>query len=102
MSYIWRLPCLLTVIQNRAYAVSQLTDLHQKLSKAQGAVQNTRAQAPTLPADEKAAASGKGKEAEKKKPEENQLAKSVKDRYSYLLSHRRSTLTGDPQHEDCR
>jgi hypothetical protein len=50
------------------------------LSKAQGAVQNTRAQAPTLPVDEKAAATGKGKETEKKKPEENQLAKSVKDR----------------------
>jgi hypothetical protein len=43
-------------------------------------VQNTRAQVPTLPVDEKAAATGKGKETEKKKPEENQLAKSVKDR----------------------
>jgi hypothetical protein len=67
-------------LQNRAYAVSQLSDLHQKLSKASSAVQNTKAQAPTMPVDEKVAAAGKGKEPERKKPEENQLAKSVKDR----------------------
>ena len=59
--------------QNRAYAVSQLSDLQQKLSKAQGAVANTRAVPPSLKEKE-------GKEKEQKKREENQLAKSVKDR----------------------
>ena len=35
-------------LQNRAYAVSQLGDLHQKLSRAQANVANTQAQAPLL------------------------------------------------------
>jgi len=43
------------------------------LSKAQGAVANTRALPPLLKEKE-------GKEKEEKKREENQLAKSVKDR----------------------
>jgi len=47
--------------------------LQQKLSKAQGAVANTRALPPLLKEKE-------GKEKEEKKREENQLAKSVKDR----------------------
>jgi hypothetical protein len=34
--------------QNRAYAVSQLSDLHQKLSRAQSTVHSTRATPPTL------------------------------------------------------
>ncbi|KAF8920826.1 JAB1/Mov34/MPN/PAD-1 ubiquitin protease-domain-containing protein [Mucidula mucida] len=63
------------LISNRAYAVSQLSDLHQKLSKAQAAVTSTRANIPTL-ADKD---NGKQKEKEEKKKEDNQLAKSVKD-----------------------
>ena len=39
---------LLTPAQNKAYAVSQLADLHQKLSKAQTAVAGTRAMAPVI------------------------------------------------------
>jgi hypothetical protein len=83
--------------QNRAYAVSQLTDLHAKLSKAQAAVQQTRASAPALrdtePKEkEKAGAApapasapsgsskSERKEKDEKKREENQLAKSVRDR----------------------
>ncbi|KAL9710007.1 COP9 signalosome catalytic subunit rri1 [Leucoagaricus gongylophorus] len=60
------------LISNRAYAVSQLSDLQQRLSKAQGAVANTRAVPPSLKEKE-------GKQKEEKKKEENQLAKSVKD-----------------------
>ncbi|KAH6908788.1 JAB1/Mov34/MPN/PAD-1 ubiquitin protease-domain-containing protein [Coprinopsis sp. MPI-PUGE-AT-0042] len=52
------------LISNRAYAVSQLSDLQQKLVKATGSVQSTR---PVIP------------EKEEKKKEENQLAKSVID-----------------------
>ncbi|KAJ7072431.1 JAB1/Mov34/MPN/PAD-1 ubiquitin protease-domain-containing protein [Mycena amicta] len=63
------------LISNRAYAVSQLADLHQKLSKAQSSVSSTRAAVPVLP--EHAAK----KEKEEKKKEDNQLAKSVRDRY---------------------
>jgi hypothetical protein len=37
--------------QNREYAVSQLSDLHQKLAKAQSSVTSTRAPAPSLPKD---------------------------------------------------
>ncbi|GLB38959.1 putative JAB/MPN domain containing protein [Lyophyllum shimeji] len=66
------------LISNRAYSVSQLSDLHQKLSKAQAAVSQTRAPVPTLKEKEGAAA-GKQKEKEEKKKEDNQLAKSVKD-----------------------
>jgi len=65
------------LVSNRAYAVSQLSDLHQKLSKAQGAVTSTRATAPAL--KEKEGAAGKQKEKEEKKKEDNQLLKSVKD-----------------------
>ncbi|TRM59599.1 JAB1/Mov34/MPN/PAD-1 ubiquitin protease-domain-containing protein [Schizophyllum amplum] len=62
------------LISNKAYAVSQLADLHQKLSKAQTAVGGTRASAPILKGTDH-----KGKEKEEKKREDNQLAKSVKD-----------------------
>ncbi|KAI5888205.1 Mov34-domain-containing protein [Schizophyllum commune H4-8] len=62
------------LISNKAYAVSQLADLHQKLSKAQTAVAGTRAMAPVIKG-----ADHKGKEKEEKKREDNQLAKSVKD-----------------------
>ena len=44
-------------MQNRAYAVSQLADLHQKLSRAQSSVPNTRA--PTVTKDEKQSAMAK-------------------------------------------
>jgi len=59
------------LISNRAYAVSQLSDLHQKLAKAQSGVSTTRASAPTLKDD--------SRKKDEKKKEENQLAKSVKD-----------------------
>ncbi|KAK1221326.1 COP9 signalosome catalytic subunit rri1 [Marasmius sp. AFHP31] len=63
------------LISNRAYAVSQLADLHQKLSKAGSAVPSTR---PTLPSLQDKENSSKTEKEEKKK-EESQLAKSVKD-----------------------
>jgi len=64
------------LISNRAYAVSQLSDLHQKLTKAQSTVHTTRAPPISVKdKDEKPAAPKK----EEKKKEENQLAKSVKD-----------------------
>ncbi|TFK98545.1 JAB1/Mov34/MPN/PAD-1 ubiquitin protease-domain-containing protein [Pterulicium gracile] len=72
-----------SLISNREYAVSQLTDLHQKLAKAESAVAGTKATLPNLKE-----INGKGKEGdsgtntkstEKKKDFENQLAKSVKD-----------------------
>ncbi|KAJ3515211.1 hypothetical protein NMY22_g14506 [Coprinellus aureogranulatus] len=62
------------LISNRAYAVSQLSDLHQKLVKATGTVSSTRPVVPTYKEKE-----GKQKEKEEKKKEENQLAKSVID-----------------------
>ncbi len=37
-----------SVQQNRAYAVAQLSDLHQKLSKVQTSVTTTRAPIPVL------------------------------------------------------
>lgn len=37
--------------QNRAYAVSQLSDLGQKLSKAQSSIPNTRAPVPVIKDD---------------------------------------------------
>ncbi|RDB27560.1 COP9 signalosome complex subunit 5 [Hypsizygus marmoreus] len=67
------------LISNRAYSVSQLADLHQKLLKAQGLISSTRAVPPTLKEKETANGSNKGKEKEEKKKEENQLTKSVKD-----------------------
>jgi hypothetical protein len=67
--------CPLTFeFQNRAYAVSQLNDLQQKLAKAQSAVSSTKATAPSSKDKE-------SKDKEEKKKEDNQLAKSVKDRY---------------------
>lgn len=39
------------VLQNRAYATSQINDLHQKLARAQTSVINSRAPVPTLPKD---------------------------------------------------
>lgn len=63
------------LISNRAYAVSQLNDLHQKLSRAQGSVASTQTQIPVVKDKE----SGNGKEKEEKKREESQLEKSVKD-----------------------
>lgn len=64
------------LISNRAYAVSQLSDLHQKLAKAQLAVNGTRAAVPTL---KDATLHGLSGKKEEKKKEDNQLAKSVKD-----------------------
>jgi len=60
------------LISNRAYAASQLNDMHQKLSKAQSLVGATRAQAPILK-------DGKDPTKDEKKKEENQLTKSVRD-----------------------
>jgi COP9 signalosome complex subunit 5 len=65
------------LVSNRAYAVSQLADLHQKLSKAQNSVASTRAAAPAL--KEKETSVQKQKEKEEKKKEDNQLTKGVKD-----------------------
>jgi len=65
------------LVSNRAYAVSQLTDLHQKLVKAQTAVSLTKPQVPAI--KEKDGAAGKQKEKEEKKREDNQLTKSTRD-----------------------
>ncbi|KAG6840034.1 hypothetical protein C0991_009461 [Blastosporella zonata] len=66
------------LISNRAYSVSQLSDLHQKLSKAQSFLSSTRVPIPTL--KDKDGAPGKQKEKEeKKKKDDNQLTKSVRD-----------------------
>jgi len=63
------------LISNRAYAVSQLSDLAQKLAKAQSSVTSSRAIAPTQKDDK-----DKGKAAkEEKRKEDSQLQKSVKD-----------------------
>jgi len=63
------------LISNRAYAVSQLNDLQQKLAKAQSTVATTRAPQPTL-YDEKPAPK---KGDDKKKDEGNSLSKAIKD-----------------------
>ncbi|KAF8735588.1 hypothetical protein AX14_001838 [Amanita brunnescens Koide BX004] len=63
------------LISNRAYAVSQLSDLHQKLSRAQASIANTQPQLPSLKDKEPSSS----KEKEEKKKEENQLEKSAKD-----------------------
>ncbi|KAG7094179.1 hypothetical protein E1B28_007788 [Marasmius oreades] len=63
------------LISNRAYAVAQLSDLHQKLSKVATGIPNTRATLPPLPEKENSSKTEK----EDKKKEESQLAKSVKD-----------------------
>ncbi|KZV94866.1 Mov34-domain-containing protein [Exidia glandulosa HHB12029] len=72
------------LISNREYAVSQLSDLQAKLSKAASSVSSSRAQ---LPSTDNLPASGKSKEKEKetkvddkkKKADESQLSKGVKD-----------------------
>ena len=85
--------------QNRAYAASQLTDLHQKLTKAASNVPQTKPVVPPLPPGEKGSSSSKvnnciclthesdlillrlSQKSESKKDVENQLAKAVKDRF---------------------
>ncbi|KAI0311639.1 JAB1/Mov34/MPN/PAD-1 ubiquitin protease-domain-containing protein [Amylostereum chailletii] len=62
------------LISNRAYAASQLSDLHQKLAKAVSTVPGTKPTLPTLPQDK----STSQKKTETKK-EDNQLVKTVKD-----------------------
>ena len=61
--------------QNRAYAANQLSDLHQKLTKAQTSISSTRPPAPVL-IDEKAVIKQKPQD----KREESALSKAVKDR----------------------
>jgi COP9 signalosome complex subunit 5 len=84
------------LVQNRAYAVSQIVDLHQKLSKAQASVSSTRAPIPAMKGQEEKASSVPKvnyrltvcalnahaclSQKEEKKKEDNQLAKGVKDR----------------------
>ena len=48
--------------QNRAYAASQLTDLHQKLTKAASNVPQTKPIVPPLPPGEKGSSSSKVRE----------------------------------------
>ncbi|KAI0264646.1 Mov34-domain-containing protein [Gloeopeniophorella convolvens] len=69
------------LISNRAYAASQLSDLHQKLTKAAGNVTSTKPVVPTLPAstDKNGQTSKGSQKSEPKKEAENQLAKNVKD-----------------------
>ncbi|KIP09733.1 hypothetical protein PHLGIDRAFT_18515 [Phlebiopsis gigantea 11061_1 CR5-6] len=62
------------LISNRAYAVSQLSDLHQKLAKAAQSVPTTHAPAPVLKEDKSSLNKNKDKKAD-----ESQLVKSVKD-----------------------
>ncbi|KAF9041391.1 Mov34-domain-containing protein [Panaeolus papilionaceus] len=64
------------LVSNRAYAVSQLSDLQQKLAKATSSVASTRPVVPTLKEKEGAT---KQKDKDEKKKDDNQLAKSVKD-----------------------
>jgi COP9 signalosome complex subunit 5 len=78
--------------QNRAYAASQLNDLHQKLSKVQSVVSSTRAQAPVLKDSKEPtkvwftisllyiAIPTFSQDEKDKKKEESQLTKSVRDR----------------------
>jgi COP9 signalosome complex subunit 5 len=84
------------LISNRAYAASQLTDLHQKLTKAASNVPQTKPIVPPLPPGEKGSSSKvrelhpldacvgsdtsrPSQKSESKKDVENQLAKAVKD-----------------------
>lgn len=62
------------LISNRAYAVSQIADLHEKLKRAESTVSNTRPTIPTLKGQEEK----QGGKDEKKK-EDSHLAKAVKD-----------------------
>jgi len=66
-----------SLISNRAYAASQLNDLHQKLTKAASNVPQTKPIVPPLPPGEKGLSTSK--KSESKKDVENQLAKNVKD-----------------------
>lgn len=59
------------LISNRSYAVAQLADLHQKLTKAASTVNNTRAPPPILKENMT--------KRDLNKKDENQLAKSVRD-----------------------
>lgn len=81
-------------LQNRAYAASQLADLAQKLTKAQTAISSTKAPAPSLKDDKQARVCHSCQlscddiltvfdiqKEEKKKEDQNQLLKSVRDRY---------------------
>ncbi|KAH9983159.1 Mov34-domain-containing protein [Russula compacta] len=65
------------LISNRAYAASQLADLHQKLTKAASNVPQTKPVVPPLPSGDKGSSSNK--KSDTKKEVENQLAKNVKD-----------------------
>jgi len=67
------------LISNRAYAASQLTDLHQKLTKAAGNVPQTKPVVPPLPPTGEKGSSSKSSKTEPKKEVENQLARNVKD-----------------------
>jgi len=77
------------LISNRAYAVSQLSDLHQKLAKAQVVVSGTRASVPTLKDGTLSVLQGKKEE---KKKEDSQLAKSVKDSTKIAIEAQHSLI----------
>ncbi|KAF8970099.1 JAB1/Mov34/MPN/PAD-1 ubiquitin protease-domain-containing protein [Flammula alnicola] len=81
------------LISNRAYAVSQLSDLHQKLAKAQNSVSSTRASAPSLKEKDASTAAQKQKEKEEKKKEDNQLTKSVKDSTKIAVEAQHGLIT---------
>ncbi|KAI0065232.1 Mov34-domain-containing protein [Artomyces pyxidatus] len=67
------------LISNRAYAASQLSDLHQKLTKAASNVPHTKPIAPSLPsASTDKPAIHKASHGDSKK-DANELAKNVKD-----------------------
>ncbi|KAG8793261.1 COP9 signalosome catalytic subunit rri1 [Ceratobasidium sp. 428] len=69
------------LISNRAYAVSQLTDLGAKLAKAQGSLSQRGSAANALAGipDEALGRKGKGKGEEERVREESALGKVVKD-----------------------
>jgi len=67
------------LISNRAYAASQLTDLHQKLTRAAGNVPQTKPVVPPLPPTGEKGSTSKAQKSESKKEVDNQLAKNVKD-----------------------
>ncbi|KAF5318462.1 hypothetical protein D9619_010668 [Psilocybe cf. subviscida] len=78
------------LISNRAYAVAQLSDLQEKLGKAQTAVATTRAGAPVLKDKD---AKQKDKEKDEKKKEDNQLTKSVKDSTKIAVEAQHGLIT---------
>ncbi|KAI0249754.1 Mov34-domain-containing protein [Lactifluus subvellereus] len=67
------------LISNRAYAASQLTDLHQKLTRAAGNVPQTKPVVPPLPPTGEKGSTSKSQKSESKKEVDNQLARNVKD-----------------------